>query len=274
MAPALEAAAIEALAQRSPALDAYQRMAPFYDGFTAANNYERWLACIEGLALAHGIEGRRVLDVGCGTGKSFMPLLERGWEITACDLSPAMVQIARQRLPAGSAARVLVADMRDLPDLGEFDLVTCMDDAIDYLLEPDDLIAAFRNVARLLAPTGVYAFDTNSLGAYQAGMSREFAREDTEAFYVWRGLGPSDFPPEGLASARIEVFARTGHHEWTRSSSQHVQRHHSIATVETALEQAGLRCTQVLGQTRGVCLHAHPDEQLHAKLLFVAQHQP
>ncbi len=56
------------------ALAAYEGMAPFYDQFMEDYEYERWLACIEGLAPAHGMRGRRLLDVGCGTGKSFAPL--------------------------------------------------------------------------------------------------------------------------------------------------------------------------------------------------------
>ncbi len=255
------------------ALDAYERMAPFYDRFTADYEYERWLACVEGLALAHGMAGRRHLDVGCGTGKSFMPLLERGYRVTACDLSPAMVEIARARLPEDSDAQVLVADMRALPELGEFDLVTCMDDAINYLLDDDELIAAFSCVARQLAPTGVYVFDTNSLGIYQHAFASEFAREDERTFFVWRGESQGGCAPGDIRTATIEIFAQTGDGHWTRRSSQHVQRHHGIAAVRSALAAAGLECVQVLGQTGGAQLHPHADEQAHNKILYVARHR-
>ena len=73
----------------------------------------------------------------------------------ACDVSPAMVERARVRHPEGADA-VLVADMCSLPDLGPFDLVTCLDDAVNYLLDPDDLLAAFRSAARNLRPGGLY----------------------------------------------------------------------------------------------------------------------
>jgi SAM-dependent methyltransferase len=71
-----------------------------------------------------------VLDVACGTGKSFRPLLRRGYEVTGCDISPPMLEQA----PAGApGVRLVPADMRALPDLGAFDLVTCLDDALNYL---------------------------------------------------------------------------------------------------------------------------------------------
>src|SRR5918999_1163154 len=107
--------------REDPALSAYEGLAPFYDELTAAYDYESWLDGLEALALEHGLAGRRLLDVACGTGKSFLPMLRRGYEVTACDLSPAMVALAREKAPPGEAD-LLVADMRELPRLGEFDL--------------------------------------------------------------------------------------------------------------------------------------------------------
>src|SRR5215216_7107442 len=94
----------------------YDVLAPAYDVLTAGHAHDAWLRAIERLALAHGLRGRRLLDVACGTGKSFEPLLRRGYEVTACDGSPAMVAHARAR--AGATARVEVADMRALPVFG------------------------------------------------------------------------------------------------------------------------------------------------------------
>src|SRR4051794_11388467 len=113
------------------ARDAYDALAPAYDALTAAYDHVRWLEAIEDLARAHGLTGNRVLDVGCGTEKSFLPLLSRGFDVTACDVSPEMVAIAQERLP--DPDRAFVADMRDLPLVGAFDLVTCIDDAVNYL---------------------------------------------------------------------------------------------------------------------------------------------
>src|SRR3954454_12293784 len=122
---------MQALLVPDLAAEAYDGLAPAYDAFTAGHEYECWLDYLEALAVEHGLPGRDLLDVGCGTGKSFLPMLERGYDVVACDLSPQMVARAREKMPTG-AARVLVADMRELADLGAFDLVTCLDDAINY----------------------------------------------------------------------------------------------------------------------------------------------
>src|SRR5687767_12453901 len=115
------------LAGAAPALDCYERLAPFYDAFSADYNHETWLERLLGLAARHGLAGSRVLDVACGTGKSAEPLARRGWDVRACDLSPGMVGVARDRLAGRGEA--FVADMRALPEGPPADLVTCLDDA-------------------------------------------------------------------------------------------------------------------------------------------------
>jgi 2-polyprenyl-3-methyl-5-hydroxy-6-metoxy-1,4-benzoquinol methylase len=122
-----------------PARDAYVPLAPVYDLFTAHHRHDVWLDRLEALARRHGLAGRRVLDVGCGTGKSFLPLLRAGYAVTGCDISGAMLARAAPKAPG---AALHEADMRALPELGAFDLVTCLDDALNHLLTHDELIAA------------------------------------------------------------------------------------------------------------------------------------
>src|ERR687895_239024 len=98
------------------ARDAYEALAPVYDGLTAHHDYDRWLAILEGLARRHGLQGRRVFDVACGTGKSFLPLARRGYSVDACDISRSMLVRARAKTE-GLDVRLQVADMRLLPTL-------------------------------------------------------------------------------------------------------------------------------------------------------------
>ncbi|HMJ03020.1 MAG TPA: class I SAM-dependent methyltransferase [Conexibacter sp.] len=249
----------------SPALAAYEQLAPVYDRFTAGYDHAGWIDGLLRIAHAHGQSGLRVLDVGCGTGKSFAPLLERGYDVWACDISPAMVARARMR-PDVDPDRVLVADMRDLPALGPFDLVTCLDDAVNYLLSPADLAAAFASVARVLAPRGTYLFDVNSLATYRAGFAARATFERPLAAAVCRGETTGAIEPGTLCTASIEIAGRRGR----RRVSRHVQRHHPEGAIRDALGSAGLACRAVLGQSTGAVLHADADEEVHTKLVYVA----
>jgi len=250
----------------TPALLAYERLAPVYDDFTDGYDHDAWVGRLEQIARNYGAKGPRVLDVACGTGKSFAPLLERGYDVFACDISPAMVERAR-RCPGVGADRVLVADMRALPELGAFELVTCLDDAVNYLLDTEQLVAAFASVARLLATDGVYLFDTNTLATYRAGFAEGVVFERPLAGAVWRGETTEPIEPGALCMAAIELDrAAEG------AISRHVQRHHPKRVVLQALTSAGLACRAVLGQSTGGVLHEDADEETHTKLVYVAGH--
>lgn len=248
----------------TPALLAYERLAPVYDRFTAGYDHDGWVGALEQIARHHGLFGRRALDVACGTGKSFAPLLARGYDVWACDLSPAMVARARMR-PGIDPKRVVVADMRALDEVGAFafDLITCLDDAVNYLLSREDLAAAFASVARLLAPSGVYVFDANTLATYRAGFAAGATFDAPGADAVWHGETAAPIGPGSICAASIEISGAA-------ESSRHVQRHHTQPEIRTALASAGLACRAVLGQSTGAVLHEDADEEIHTKLVYVA----
>lgn len=84
-------------------------------------------------ALPDDLTGLRILDAGCGAGPTTIELAERGAEVVAVDISPSLVEIARQRLPESLKAQVRFesGDMLSA-DLGHFDHVIAMDSLIYY----------------------------------------------------------------------------------------------------------------------------------------------
>ena len=246
-----------------PALLAYEAMAPFYDRFTADYDYARWLAGIEQWAQTQGLHGRRLLDVACGTGKSFAPMLARGYHVTACDLSPAMVAEARRKW--GGGARIHVEDMRRLPWRSTFDLVTCLDDAVNYLLTRDDLASALGSMARVLRPGGVLVFDTNSLRTYRSTFAQTFQVASDGWRFTWQGDGSAGFKPGGVATARV-----TAKGAYPGSPSKHVQRHWPIAELRAACQEAGFGHITFRGQVTGARLMGEPDEDEHTKIMCLA----
>lgn len=258
-----------ALEREDHALVAYEELAPVYDAFTCAHDYDRFLDVIERLARSHGLAGRDVLDVACGTGKSFMPLLRRGYRVTACDQSPAMVRLARSK--SAGLANTLVADMRALPDLGDFDLVTCLDDSLNYLLSSAELGATFDGIARVLRPGGLLVFDVNTLLTYRSVFTQTFAADENGIFFCWRGESSAAIAPGGRAEATLEAFVPNPVGRWTRHCSRHIQRHHPRRTVSRLCGAAGLDVLEVWGQLPGVHLDPEPRESQHTKFLYFAR---
>ncbi|HEX5763857.1 MAG TPA: class I SAM-dependent methyltransferase [Solirubrobacterales bacterium] len=250
---------------------AYEAIAPVYDDFTAHHNYELWLGELLPQLRRHGLRGQRLLDVGCGTGKSFLPMLKRGWEVTACDISPSMLDLARAK--AGEAARLTVADMRELPAFGEFDLVWALDDAVNYLLSVEELGSALSGMRANLAPGGLLMFDLNTLRTYRTFFAETQAVERDGRRLVWRGQGLGDAEPGSLSEARFEVEAGEGD-EAGVETHVHRQRHFPEAVVLEAMEAAGLKCLDVFGHEEDAVLKQPVDELLHSKVVYIGARQP
>ena len=246
-------------------------MAAVYDAFTSAYDYERWLGVIEELALRHGTGGHDLFDVACGTGKSFMPMLARGYRVTACDMSPEMLELARRK--SGRLAELHIADMRCLPDLGRYDLVTCLDDSLNHLLSDEELAAALGSIARLLRPKGVFIFDVNTLRRYRSMFVQTYASEQTGVFFCWCGDTEPDLAPGGRASGTLEAFV-AGETGWQRRSIRVIQRHHPAALIARLCRTAGLEVVEVCGMLPGVQIEPAPDEMRHMKALYVTRRTP
>ena len=104
------------------------------------------------------LRGRRILDAGCGTGAFAVEAAKRGAFVTAIDLSPTLIQLARERLPSRLGAGEItfhVGDMLD-PSLGRFDHVVAMDSLIHY--RAADTVRALSQLAFRIDRSMVFTF--------------------------------------------------------------------------------------------------------------------
>jgi SAM-dependent methyltransferase len=248
---------------------AYEALAPQYDLLTAHHDYEAWTRDLERLARSAGLAGRRLLDVACGTGKSFLPFLERGYDVVACDISPAMAALAAAK--TGDRARVEVHDMRALPRLGDFDLVLCLDDSVNYLLDRAELTAALRGMRANLVQGGVVVFDANCLSTYRGFFASLSVVPSSDAVVVWRGATDPAVEPEGFASAAVEVLSRGEDGAWTAATRRHLQRHHGERVVREAAAAAGLAIVAVHGMQPDGSFEDGFDELRNSKAVYVAR---
>jgi SAM-dependent methyltransferase len=252
----------------APFTDGYERLARFYDAFTAASDYEAWTSHVLALTSAYGWRGTTVLDVACGTGKSFLPFVRRGFEVTASDISPAMLAEAASKAPN---VRLVESDMRLLPKLGAFDLVICFDDSLNHLLDEDGLASTLRSLAANLAPAGLLLFDLNTLLAYRTTFAGASVAVHDGLTFVLRGDSSAEAPPGCRAIAHVDVFAEGEDGRYERWSTRLAQRHFPPHRVTSLLGEAGLECLGLYGVLADGSHVPEADESRQLKLMYVAR---
>jgi SAM-dependent methyltransferase len=89
-----------------------------------------------------------------------VPTALAGIPVVGVDTSEAMLDLARRRAAPHALDLTLVrADMRDLPDLGTFPLVTVPFRAFLHLRDDEERLAVLRSLYERLQPGGTLAFD-------------------------------------------------------------------------------------------------------------------
>ncbi|XUU61755.1 bifunctional 2-polyprenyl-6-hydroxyphenol methylase/3-demethylubiquinol 3-O-methyltransferase UbiG [Erythrobacter sp. HA6-11] len=105
---------------------------------------------------AKPLDGKTALDVGCGAGLVCEPLSRLGAQVTGVDASIENVGVASAHAEAaGLDIRYMTGELASL-DIGQFDLVTCLE-VIEHVA---DKPAFLRDLAARLAPGGVMVLST------------------------------------------------------------------------------------------------------------------
>jgi SAM-dependent methyltransferase len=183
--------------------DFYDLMAPWYHLV-----YQDWNGSIERQAeqLASIIEQqwglpevKSVLDVSCGIGTQALGLAQRGFQVTASDLSGKAIARAREEADQrGIEVNFSVCDMREAylhHHRRQFDLVISCDNSITHLLSDDDILLALGQMYRCTRPGGGciitvrdYASEERGMGIVKPYGIREVG-ERVIVFQVWDFVG-------------------------------------------------------------------------------------
>lgn len=147
---------------------------------------------------------KRILDIGCGTGRLSIPLSEMGYKVVGIDTSKEMLDIAQGKVKKGNKNVFFKkTDMRNYKLKDKFDFIVNGDSSITHLLTRKDVMKTLRNIYSHLSEDGILILDVLN-------------------YVDWKGLRPTVRWTEKkgkvkVASARHHKLDSKDFYSWTET---------------------------------------------------------
>lgn len=223
----------------------YAILAPIYSSIGMDAFAEAMTPRLIDFAQRHDWMGRRILDLGCGSGASLEWLTRRNYICTGYDTAPEMLELARNRLEAAGLYHDLqqrdIRESRD--DAGTFDLALALD-VVNELNSLRDLEAMFNNAHRLLNANRLLIFDMQTIqGLTHAGETGDrIIRNDTNLAVITANRFDYD---RQIHERRYIVFRREGE-AWGRQEGERVLRGYPAQAISALLQRCGFHTRHVV----------------------------
>jgi len=130
-------------------------------GERVANDYDDWYKDFDRDAITMLTElarDGRALELGIGTGRIALPLIEKNVEVHGLDASSSMVDKMRAK-PNGDRVPVNFGNFADVGVDGQFTLIYVVFNTFFALASQDEQVRCFRNVAAHLTPDGCFLIE-------------------------------------------------------------------------------------------------------------------
>ena len=161
----------------------YENFAYYYDSLMDPQFYDDYEKFI-----MNQCQFDDVLELGCGTGEIAIRLSKRDKAVYATDLSDDMLEVARLKAMRENVSLMLKrVDMTDFSVNQGVDLILCLCDSINYVLDIDDVFKTFKNVYNSLDDQGCFIFDIDSLYKTDVILNDYLEQEnDVDFSFYWK----------------------------------------------------------------------------------------
>ena len=232
---------------------AYETLAVMYDALMDDVDYEAWADYIDRMLKKHGCPGKRLLDLGCGTGNISIPLAQKGYQVTGVDLSEEMLAVAREKSDERHLHidwhRQDITSLNLVDEAGEdlvFDAVIATFDVFNHLTEPEELQMLFHALNPLLADEGVLLFDVQTpykLQEYLGNHIFTLHRDDVE--YMWE----NHFDEESqICTMEITFFLKQDNGLYRRETMTQEERVYDLDLLRMWLKYSDFEVAGVYGE--------------------------
>lgn len=160
-----------------------KKFADFYDEMMIYVDYDKWAKLIDN-RIREFLTGKKIMEIGCGTGEILQRLAAYGYEVSGIDISEEMLRIAKSKY---DSLDIKKEDMRIIKNEFEFDGVVCVFDALNYLQSFEELKLVFENIKRAIKPNGIFLFDLLNRKMIDSMFPEDIFADDRENMsIIWK----------------------------------------------------------------------------------------
>lgn len=192
-------------------------------------------------AQRNGWMGRKVIDLGCGSGEGTSWLAKHGYIVTGLDRSADMLNLAR--LNSGTGVTWQQQDIESLQGLQDFDLALAID-VLNEFHSLRTLATIFQQVASLLKSDRLFIFDMYTIEGLFARQHAKVALEhDTKDLMI---VAKNQFDYERQIQTRLYTIFRQAQGNWLRQDAYRELRGYPVQGIIGLLGRNNLNVQHVL----------------------------
>jgi len=223
----------------------YTALAPIYTR-SGLTNYSQFVAGkLHDYAQAHEWMGRRILDIGCGSGAvlSWFEQNRPRLQLIGVDNNPAMLNQARSEL--NNNPKLIEQDIKELTGVNEVDLAL----AINVINEIDtvrELTEVFSRINEALTSGKIFAFDLHTIeGLAKIGNQGDLSIINEPDLAVF---SQNDYDFERQAcTVEYTVFHQV-EDVWSRGEATRILKAYPVQAIATLLRRNGFEVMALLGE--------------------------
>lgn len=200
-------------------------------------DYDKIACRINQIKEKYKCENKDYLDLACGTGNVSIKLSEKFDTTYAVDISEDMLAYTFDKFDSvNRKCNIYCQDISELSLDHKFDLITCVLDSTNYIIETEALYSYFKGVYNHLKYNGIFIFDINSYYKITNILGNNtYVYSTDDLFYSWENFLEND-----TVEMYLTFFVKEGT-MYQRFEEEHIERAYKEQEIEEALAASGLK---------------------------------
>ena len=200
-------------------------------------DYDKIACRINQITEKYKCENKDYLDLACGTGNVSIKLSERFDTTYAVDISEDMLAKTFDKFDSvNRKCNIYCQNISELSLDHKFDLITCVLDSTNYIIETENLYSYFKGVYNHLKDNGIFIFDINSYYKITNILGNNtYVYSTDDLFYSWENFLEND-----TVEMYLTFFVKEGT-MYQRFEEEHIERAYKEQEIEEVLVASGLK---------------------------------